>query len=154
MCICTAPALQSTDLSNVVEMSLRHEGSREAMKFRWIRSEAEGRDLGIGAIEEWVRTHWSGFLRHRWLQHIQGAVYWVELRRQHFDVLKRCFPDCVLVDAIIELMTGPERGENLQVLLWALEKCPDQLPHVRAILEAIDVNSARLQFELIQDLNS
>ena len=66
--------------SEVVRPSIRysvHErGEAEAQRHKWIESEKAGRDLGNWAILCWVRHHWNGFLRERWLEHLQGRTYW------------------------------------------------------------------------------
>src|SRR4051812_36825629 len=54
-------------------------GEQEALRFRWIESEKPGHDLGEAAIRRWVRCHWRGYLRARWLEHLQGKRFWVEL---------------------------------------------------------------------------
>src|SRR4051794_12760413 len=47
-------------------------GEQEALKYKWIESEKAGYDLGEDAIRRWVKCHWWGFLRARWLEHLQG----------------------------------------------------------------------------------
>src|SRR5690349_2629271 len=59
--------------------SVQDEGRREALAYRWIESEKAGRDLGEACIKRWVHEHWNGFLRARWIEHLQGRTYWMEL---------------------------------------------------------------------------
>src|SRR3954453_3202788 len=56
--------------------SIYEDCEREADRFKWIESEKAGRDLGEHAIRHWVRQHWSGYLRARWLEHLQGKTFW------------------------------------------------------------------------------
>lgn len=115
----------------------------EADRFKWIESEKAGYDLGEAAIRRWVRDHWCGFLRARWLEHLQGRTFWVELDQGNdFGLLQRAFHGReLLLDRILDrLKTGQE---NLEVLLWAIDW---GIPRneVIDILEALDINSRRL----------
>src|SRR6476469_7214780 len=76
---------------------------REAAVFKWIESEKAGCDLGEGAIRRWVKEHWCGYLRSRWLEHLQGKRFWVELDRGDFGLLQREFKeDQMLLDRILD----------------------------------------------------
>jgi hypothetical protein len=128
-----------------VRMSVHDQGEQEAKRHKWIESEKAGRDLGESAIRCWVREHWNGFLRARWLEHLQGRTFWIELDHNDFGLLQREFQDSELIDEILSrLKTGQE---NLNVLIWALET---GLPmeDVLEILEALDINSRRIEFLL------
>jgi hypothetical protein len=118
------------------------ESEQEALRYKWIESEKAGHDLGDAAIRRWVKDHWWGFLRSRWLEHLQGKRFWVELDRGDFGLLQREFDDKILLlDRILDrLKTGQE---NLDVIIWALDWGVDTRP-VLQILEALDVNSRRL----------
>jgi hypothetical protein len=115
---------------------------QEALRDKWIESEKAGRDLGEAAIRRWVQQHWWGYLRARWLEHLHGKRFWVELDRGDFGLLQRKFQDSdLLLDRILDrLKTGQE---NLDIILWALE-WGVPMPGVRQILEALDINSRRL----------
>jgi len=122
--------------------SVYAESEQEALRHKWIESEKAGRDLGDDAIRGWVQYHWWGYLRARWLEHLQGKRFWVELDRGDFGLLKRRFDDNhVLLDRILDrLKTGQE---NLDIINWALDwGLP--MPAVLQILEALDINSRRL----------
>src|ERR1700689_2309110 len=69
------------------------ESEKEAQQFKWIESEKAGCDLGEAAIRRWVKEHWWGYLRARWLEHLQGKRFWVELARGDFGLLQRRFHD-------------------------------------------------------------
>ena len=122
--------------------SVYADGEQEALKYKWIESEKAGCDLGEAAIRRWVQCHWWGYLRARWLEHLQGKQFWVELDRGDFGLLRREFgDDALLLDRILDRLKSGQ--ENLHVILWAVEW---QLPlaRVQQILKALDINSRRL----------
>jgi hypothetical protein len=114
----------------------------EAERFKWIASERAGRDLGEAAIRQWVREHWWGYLRARWLEHLQGKCFWIELDRGDYGFLQRAFQDRKdLLDCILGRLKDGQ--ENLDIILWAA--CNHvSLDSVREILTALDINSRRL----------
>lgn len=118
------------------------ECEKEAALFKWIESEKAGCDLGEAAIRRWVKDHWWGYLRARWLEHLQGKVFWLELDRGDFGLLDRAFHDqAILLDRILDrVKTGQE---NLDIILWAFD-WGINMDQVREILEALDINSRRL----------
>ena len=73
------------------KLSVYADGEQEALRYKWIESERAGHDLGESAIRRWVQCHWWGFLRARWLEHLQGKRFWVELDRGDFGLLQRRF---------------------------------------------------------------
>ena len=133
-----------------VRMSVHVQGEQEAERFKWIESEKAGRDLGEAAIRSWVHTHWNGFLRARWLEHLQGRTFWIELDHGDFGLLQKEFRDSALIDDILALLKGGQ--ENLNVLFWALDR---GLPmnDVLEILLALDINSRRIEFFLDSQLS-
>jgi hypothetical protein len=128
-----------------IRLSVHHHGEEEAKRHKWIESEKAGRDLGEWAIRCWVREHWNGFLRARWLEHLQGRTYWIELDHDDFGLLQREFRDSLLIHEVVGRLKAGE--ENLDILVWAIEK---RLPmdEVLEILEALDINSRRIEFQL------
>jgi hypothetical protein len=114
----------------------------EEDKFKWIESEKAGFDLGEAAIRRWVKDHWMGYLRAKWLEHLQGKCFWTELDRGDFGLLLHEFQDeRDLLDPILDrLKTGQE---NLHILCWASNQRLPIDPVIR-ILEALDINSRRL----------
>jgi len=122
--------------------SVHAEGEREALRFKWIESEKAGHDLGEAAIRRWIQCHWWGFLRARWLEHLQGKQFWVELDRRDFGLLRRRFQgDALLLDRILDrLMEG---RDNLDIICWAIDAAMP-MHSVMDILEALDVDSRRL----------
>jgi hypothetical protein len=124
--------------------SVYTEGVREAQSYKWIESEKAGRDLGEDAIRRWVKDHWSGYLRARWLEHLHGTRFWVELDRGDFGLLQRRFNEPqqqLLLDRILDRLKAGQ--ENLHIVIWAIEwNIPMSCVH--EMLEALDINSRRL----------
>jgi hypothetical protein len=114
----------------------------EAAKFKWIESEKAGRDLGDPAIKRWVQDHWWGYLRAKWLEHLQGKCFWIELDRGDYGLLVRAFQDQrTLLDQILDRLKDGQ--ENLDVIVWAHQQRIAIEPVIQ-ILEALDINSRRL----------
>jgi len=115
---------------------------READRFKWIESEKAGCDLGEQAIRRWVKEHWWGYLRARWLEHLEGKQFWEELDRGDFGLLQRRFHEnTLLLDRILDRLKAGQ--ENLDIILWGLQWGVN-LTDVRDILQALDINSRRL----------
>jgi hypothetical protein len=115
---------------------------KEALRYKWIESEKAGCDLGEAAIRRWVKEHWWGYLRARWLEHLQGRRFWVELDRGDFGLLQREFREnTLLLDRILDRLKAGQ--ENLDIIIWALNWGIPRDP-VLKILEALDINSRRL----------
>ena len=118
------------------------DSDREALVFKWIESEKAGRDLGEAALRSWVQGHWWGYLRARWMEHLEGKRFWVELDRGDFGLLQRRFHDnTLLLDRILDRLKDGQ--ENLDVILWAHD-WGISLLQVVEILTALDINSRRL----------
>jgi hypothetical protein len=128
-----------------MRMSVHDQGEQEAKRYKWIESEKAGRDLGEWAIRAWVREHWNGFLRARWLEHLQGRTYWIELDHNDFGLLQREFRDSPLINDIVQRLKAGQ--ENLNILVWALDTGA-AMEQVLEILEALDINSRRIEFML------
>ncbi|MFO0864110.1 MAG: hypothetical protein U0744_05555 [Gemmataceae bacterium] len=84
--------------------------------FKWIESQKPAtiyatsplRALGPG-------EHWWGFLRERWIQHLQGTAYWMELDRGDFGPFNNAFLDKQeLLHPILNRLKGGL--ENLDVI--------------------------------------
>src|SRR5215470_17711099 len=122
--------------------SVYDECEREIDRYKWIESEKAGRDLGEAAIRRWVKEHWWGYLRARWLEHLQGRRFWMELDRGDFGLLQRTFhEDALLLDRILDRIKAGQ--ENLDIICWAHDWGIPIAPLIR-ILEALDINSRRL----------
>jgi hypothetical protein len=130
------------DLASDTRMSLHQCAEEEAKRFKWIESEKARRDLGETAIQIWIGRHWNGFLRHRWLEHLQGKTYWVELDHGDFGLLKTAFQASPLIDPILDHLK--QGRENLDIILWAIE-LGVAMNEVHDILQTLDVNSRRIE---------
>ncbi|MFH0964894.1 MAG: hypothetical protein V2A58_12915 [Planctomycetota bacterium] len=125
----------------VPEHSLYAGGREEALKHKWIESEKMGHDLGQRAIEDWNRRHWWKWCRGRWVEHLQGELYWKELGPASFGVLKRHLSaDPVLQDRVVDRIKAG--WENLDIILWATRWGLD-VNAVHELLTALDMNSCR-----------
>jgi hypothetical protein len=122
--------------------SVYDECEKEIQRYKWIESEKAGHDLGEAAIRRWVKDHWWGYLRARWLEHLQGRHFWKELDRGDFGLLQRTFHDnTLLLDRILDRIKAGQ--ENLDIICWAHDWGIDPRPLIE-ILEALDINSRRL----------
>jgi hypothetical protein len=122
--------------------SVYADSRREVDVFKWIESEKAGYDLGETAIRRWVQHHWNGYLRARWLEHLQGKRFWVELDRGDFGLFQTRFQDCqLLLDRILDRLKAGQ--ENLDVIVWAHD-WHMSIQQVIEILKALDINSRRL----------
>jgi len=131
-------------------LSVHDHGEAEAQRHKWIESEKAGRDLGEWAIRSWVREHWNGFLRDRWLEHLEGRNFWIELDHNDFGLLQRSFQDSRLIGAILQQL---KHGlENLDVINWAIDQ-DERMDEVIEILEALDINSRRIECLLVNRLS-
>jgi hypothetical protein len=147
MCQCNPESSELPD--DVARLSLYIEGTKEAHTHKWILSEQAGRDLGEHAILDWTQKHWNAFLRARWIDHLFGRKYWIELEASDFGLLKRRFRDSACLPMILDELA---RGrENLNIIdRFHRENRP--VDEMLEILEELDVNSTRLQFKLVQRL--
>lgn len=127
----------------MIEKCSVYDDSEQAIaEYKWIESEKAGYDLGEEAKRRWVRQHWWGYLRARWIEHLQGIRFWVELDRGDFGLLKRRFQDkALLMDRILDRLKAGQ--ENLDIIQWALD-WGIPMEDVHEILGALDINSRRL----------
>ena len=136
----TAPA--ATMPAAVARRSLCADCRVEVDRYKWIESEKAGHDLGEAAIRRWICDHWSGYLRARWLEHLHGKCFWIELKCDTFGLVKEKFQDHKeLLNTIVDKLKQGQ--ENLDILLWACDRNISSTL-VIDILEALDINSLRL----------
>ncbi len=143
MCPCSTPAVAM--MEPLVRHSVHVEGAVEADRHKWIESEKAGRDLGDAAIRCWVKKHWNGFLRARWLEHLQGKRFWIELDHDDFGLLQRRFQGSLLIDEILRRLI--EGKENLGIINWAIDT-KLSMEEIFEILETLDINSRRIECQL------
>lgn len=129
-------------VNTICTYSIYADSEQEANAYKWIVSQREGRDMGDDAIKEWVRLHWWGFLRARWIEHLQGKRFWLELDHDDFGLLLRDFSDIrPLLDEILMLLK--DRKENLDIINWGLQH-NKHMDDIHRVLGALDMNSRRL----------
>jgi hypothetical protein len=116
----------------------------EAQKYKWIRSEEAGRDLGEAALWDWSRRYWWRWCRDRWIEHLFGQTYWSELDHNDFGLLQRGFhQNGALVQEIVSQIK--QGGENLNIIGWAMDTKQD-MGQVMEILKLLDINYTHLSF--------
>lgn len=123
---------------------------QEAFEYKWIESERAGCDLGEFALQQWVKKHWWGFLRARWIEHLHGARFWIELDQDDFGLVFREFHEQrQLLDEIVSQIKNGK--ENLDIVDWAVD---NQLPAeiVYRILERLNINGHRLMHRYFDTL--
>ncbi len=136
-------SISSTPDRKIPQLSVYDDSETEINDFKWIESERVGYDLGESAVKRWVVQHWRGYLRARWLEHLQGTRFWIELDRGDFGLLLIAFAqERELLQPILDRLKSGE--ENLDVICWAENNHICTEPVVR-ILEALDINSRRLR---------
>jgi hypothetical protein len=140
--VASAPPDDPISMARPGAQSIFDDSRLEIERFKWIESEKAGCDQGEDAIRRWVRLHWCGYLRAKWLEHLQGKNFWLELDQGDFGLLQHQFQDQRdLLDPILDKLKSG--GENLDVICWASShRLP--LESVIRILEALDINSRRL----------
>jgi hypothetical protein len=148
MCQCSPPPAPHARPN--ARLSVHDHGAVEAQRHKWIESEKAGRDLGEWAIRCWVREHWNGFLRERWLEHLEGRTFWIELDHNDFGLLQRSFQDSPLMDEIVRQLKNGR--ENLDILNWAIDG-GEPMVEVMEILETLDINGRRIECLLAQRLS-
>lgn len=140
------------DAAALLKKSVYRECIEEENKHKWIASEKAGYDLGESSVRQWVKEHWRGYLRARWVEHLQGKCFWIELDRGDFGLLQRKFQaQRDLLNLILDQLASGK--ENLDVLAWAITNNISTDP-VNEILEALDVNSRRLAHRFECSLSS
>jgi hypothetical protein len=133
--------------------SIQDAGAAEALRFKWLESEKAGRDLGQAAVRAWIRQHWNTFVRERWLEHLEGRAFWVELDHGDFGLLQREFPSSPLFEEIVRRIRAG--GENLDIFCWSHEKSLSrgELRRLLQILEILDINSHRVDCQVLARLS-
>lgn len=129
--------------SAVERRSVHVDCQREEACHKWIESEKAGYDLDEAAVRQWVRDHWDDYLRARWVEHLEGRQFWIELDRGDFGLLQQLTThNDELFNPIVEKLKAGQ--ENLNILCWA-GSCGQPVERVHQILETLDVNGRRLR---------
>ena len=129
---------------NVEFRSLYEDSWQEALCEKLYQSQRAGRDVGEEAIRYWVHAHWPGFLRARWIEHILGIRFWVELSRKDFGILRDPPEELKpLRDSVIDLLIRMK--ENLDIFCWSRCKSPEERKAIRELLHLINLNGHKLR---------
>lgn len=107
-------------------------------------------DIEETASEDWKRRFWRLWFRVRWVEHLLGDRYWIEMGEQNFGVLRRGEPhNPMLVSRVADrLIAG---WENLNIILWASDWGLD-LEEVIAVLKKININDVRVRGKRVDTL--
>lgn len=150
MYVVVMPMVANALPDNVEQRSLDAESWREANEWRWYLSQEERKDVGESAIRKWVLIHWPGFLRARWLDHMMGRCFWLELNRDEFGMLNRDIGiPRPIVDELVEMMKCG--AENLNLLVYARSKPPEVRRQIRQFLALVKINEHRLRCKFGED---
>lgn len=127
-----------------VVWSLTAHTLQEMERYKWIRSEESGTDVGEWSFQEWLDRYWGGWIRSLMLEHLFGIRCWSAFDRRHYGLFQRKtvehhVPTTVLTEVARILQDG---GENLDVINWAGETGQD-LDAVLWLLDRIDINAVR-----------
>ncbi len=118
-------------------------------RHKWIESERNRRDLGDGALVDWIDRYWKGFVRAKLMEHLYGWRCWGAFDDADFGLLARQtvefkVPEPVLHQVALILADG---GENLDVIRWALAQEDTSTgvdtEAVLWLLDRIDINAKR-----------
>src|SRR5258708_34710044 len=126
----------------MMKLSIWDDSQREIDCYKWIVSERAGYDLGEAAVRRWISEHWNGYLRARWLDHLYGKTFWIELDRGDFGLLQTAFQEnALLLDRIMDRIKAGQ--ENLQIIQWCID-WQISWQDVEQILTAINMNGRRI----------
>lgn len=129
------------EADRVKARSLLEASLEAAREHKYLESEKAGRDLGLGAIEEWQRRHWTIWLRHRWVEHLLGESCWEEFEPERFGRLRTLFAArAALLDQVLAQVR--HGAENLDILCWAVAERQD-LDSVQRMLVELRLNEIR-----------
>lgn len=101
------------------------------------------------ASEHWRRRYWRLWFRGRWVEHILGEKYWVEMGDENFGVMKkgRAHNPLLVRRVADRLIVG---WENLGIILWAADWGLD-LDEVIEILKKLNINHVRVNGRRVED---
>ena len=136
-------------------------GHHEATKHKYLRSRAEGRDLGAKAYREWFSQYWVPFYHHRWVQYLYGKRFFPEFNQPDFFGRFQVHADGCLFACGEQLC---QRAAGFVVQQFLLEKQPWELltfinnrdeivrlghdyDEVRKVLVLFGINECRIGWE-------
>jgi len=102
--------------------------------------------------EDWRRRFWRLWFRYRWVEHVIGEKFWIEMGPERFGILKQGRQhNPVLVSRVADRLMYDAGLENLNIILWASDWGLD-LDEVVAILKRININDVRVNGQSIERL--
>jgi hypothetical protein len=113
-------------------------------RHKWIESEKAGRDLGDGALSDWIDRSWKGYTRAKLMEHLYGWRCWGAFDEADFGLLARQSVEYHVSTSVLEKVAAilAEGGENLDVITWALS-VRQPLDPILWLLDRIDINAKR-----------
>ena len=98
------------------------------------------------------RRFWRLWFRYRWVEHVIGEKFWIEMGAERFGILKQGRQhNPVLVSRVADRLMYDAGLENLNIILWASDWELD-LDEVVAILKRININDVRVNGQSIEHL--
>jgi len=124
----------------VTRQCLATHAREEARRYRWLQIEKAGCDLGEAALRDWNHRHWPSFCRHRWVEHLEGHIFWEGFDEGHFGLLDEAAftAPAEVVEMILDRLR--QGGENLDIIVWAFEE-GHEVSDVIEVLERLDINA-------------
>jgi hypothetical protein len=124
------------ELDDILKRSLYREATYEARRYQEEHPEEEEH-----TTREWNINCWWPWARSRWLEHIRGQVYWIELGEDDFDLTNKGI--CGNRDLLDSILNQVEDGrENLDIINWATRR-EENMTEVVEILTKLDLNKHR-----------
>jgi len=117
---------------------------REARRYKWIKSQKSGKDVGQEAVVEWFDKKGPHWYRDQWVKHLLGKKFWKEFSKEEFDLAHHQFPNPELLKQIVDSVKA--YGENLGLTLWATDTKQD-MRQVMFLLGMLDINNHREEVE-------
>jgi len=128
----------------MVVYSLTGHTLQEMERYKWIRSEQCGHNVGDEVHQEWLSRFWPGWIRSLMLEHLFGRRCWSAFDRGHFGLFRRKTVEHHVAEDVLSEVAAilQDGGENLDVINWAGETGQD-LDAVLWLLDRIDINAIR-----------
>ena len=135
---------------DVVKHSIMYHAAADYAARKYLDWERLSYDVEQTASEHWRRRFWRLWFRVRWVEHVLGQNFWIEMGPENFGILRHGRPhDPVLVSRVADrLIAG---WENLGLILWASDWGID-LDEVIEILKKININHIVVNGRRIEEL--
>ena len=138
-----------TEAAGVEKHSILHHAAADYAAQKYLDWERLSYDVEQTASEHWRRRFWRLWFRVRWVEHVLGQSYWIEMGDDKFGMFKRGpAHNPLLVQRVADrLVVG---WENLGIILWASDWGLD-LAQVIQILKKLNINHVRVNGRSIED---